>query len=197
MKRLVRVLLPVLVVAGGLVAGGGCKKEAPPPPPVPPMNEPVPNTPAANTPANTPAANAPAAHAPSTAADDAATTEARKLGTPTKNPAHETASGLKYIDVKTGSGPSPKTGQTAVVHYTGWLVDGTQFDSSKTRNEPFEFAVGTGGVIKGWDEGVATMKTGGVRKLIVPPDLGYGAGGQGQIPPNATLIFEVQLLNVK
>jgi peptidylprolyl isomerase len=109
-----------------------------------------------------------------------------------------TTSGLEYIDVKVGTGPSPQTGQTAVVHYTGWLADGKKFDSSKDRGKPFEFRVGRGQVIKGWDEGVATMKVGGVRKLTIPPALGYGAAGAGGvIPPNATLTFEVELLDVK
>jgi peptidylprolyl isomerase len=110
----------------------------------------------------------------------------------------ETASGLQYVDIKEGTGASPKTGQTAVVHYTGWLLDGKKFDSSKDRGQPFNFAVGRGQVIKGWDEGVATMKVGGVRKLIIPPELGYGArGAGGVIPPNATLTFEVELLEVR
>ena len=110
--------------------------------------------------------------------------------------------GLKIIDVKVGTGASPKTGQTCVMHYTGWLyengVKGSKFDSSVDRNEPFEFPIGAGHVIKGWDEGVATMKVGGKRTLIIPPSLGYGArGAGGVIPPNATLLFEVDLLAVK
>jgi peptidylprolyl isomerase len=109
-----------------------------------------------------------------------------------------TASGLKYVDMKIGTGPSPQPGQTAVVHYTGWLTNGRKFDSSKDRNEPFRFPVGQGRVIKGWDEGVATMKVGGTRKLIIPPELGYGDRGAGNvIPPGATLIFEVELLGVE
>lgn len=113
-----------------------------------------------------------------------------------------TASGLKYTDETVGTGPSPKSGQTAVVHYTGWLyvngMKGKKFDSSHDRNEPFEFPVGRGRVIKGWDEGVASMKVGGKRTLIIPPELGYGArGAGGAIPPNATLIFDVELLAVK
>jgi peptidylprolyl isomerase len=113
-----------------------------------------------------------------------------------------TSSGLQYIDSKAGTGASPRANQTAVVHYTGWLyVDGKKgkkFDSSVDRNEPFEFPVGAGQVIKGWDEGVASMKVGGKRTLIVPPQLGYGArGAAGVIPPNATLMFDVELLGVK
>lgn len=109
-----------------------------------------------------------------------------------------TASGLQYVDVKPGTGASPQKGQSVSVQYTGWLADGTKFDSSRDRNEPFSFRIGQGQVIKGWDEGVATMKIGGVRKLIIPPELGYGArGAGGVIPPNATLTFEVELLSVK
>ena len=109
-----------------------------------------------------------------------------------------TSSGLQYVDETVGTGATPRAGQTAVVHYTGWLADGKKFDSSKDHGAPFEFALGRGDVIKGWDEGVATMKVGGKRKLIIPPDLGYGArGAGGVIPPNATLTFEVELLSVK
>lgn len=112
------------------------------------------------------------------------------------------ASGLQIIDTAVGSGASPKTGETCVMHYTGWLYvngqKGAKFDSSVDRGQPFEFPIGVGRVIKGWDEGVSTMKVGGKRTLIIPPDLGYGArGAGGVIPPNATLIFEVELLNVK
>ena len=109
-----------------------------------------------------------------------------------------TASGLKYVDMVEGTGPSPRQGQTAVVHYTGTLTNGTKFDSSVDRGQPFNFVLGTGSVIKGWDEGVATMKVGGKRKLIVPPDLGYGPLGRPpSIPGNSTLVFEVELLEVK
>jgi peptidylprolyl isomerase len=110
--------------------------------------------------------------------------------------------GLKIIDTKVGTGASPQTGQTCVMHYTGWLyvngAKGDKFDSSVDRNEPFEFKIGMHQVIAGWDEGVATMKVGGKRTLIIPPALGYGArGAGGVIPPNATLIFDVELLGVK
>jgi peptidylprolyl isomerase len=113
-----------------------------------------------------------------------------------------TASGLKIIDTKVGTGASPHTGQTVAVHYTGWLYEngkkGAKFDSSVDRGTPFEFPIGMHQVIAGWDEGVATMKIGGKRTLIIPPALGYGArGAGGVIPPNATLIFDVDLLGVK
>lgn len=112
----------------------------------------------------------------------------------------ETAtSGLKYIDLTVGTGASPRRGDTVEVHYTGWLTDGKKFDSSKDRGQPFSFTLGMGEVIKGWDEGVASMKVGGRRKLVIPSDLAYGARniGNGLIPPNSTLIFEVELLRVK
>lgn len=108
-----------------------------------------------------------------------------------------TPSGLKYVDVVEGTGATPETGQTVFVHYTGTLEDGTKFDSSRDRNRPFSFRLGTGQVIKGWDEGISTMKVGGRRELIIPPQLGYGArGAGGVIPPNATLMFDVELLQI-
>jgi peptidylprolyl isomerase len=113
-----------------------------------------------------------------------------------------TPSGLRIIDVKVGTGPVPHAGQTVTVNYTGWLfVDGKKgkkFDSSLDRGEPFSFTLGQGQVIKGWDEGLATMHVGGKRTLIIPPDLGYGASGAGGvIPPNATLMFDIDLISVK
>lgn len=109
-----------------------------------------------------------------------------------------TKSGLKYIEIKVGTGKVAKAGDIVVVHYTGTLKDGKKFDSSVDRKEPFSFELGAGKVIKGWDEGVAGIKEGGKRKLIIPADLGYGArGAGGVIPPNAELHFDVELLQVK
>jgi peptidylprolyl isomerase len=113
-----------------------------------------------------------------------------------------TPSGLKYHDEVVGTGPEPKAGQQVTVQYTGWLDEagkkGKKFDSSRDRNQPFSFTIGAGQVIQGWDEGVMSMKTGGKRTLIIPPQLGYGArGAGGVIPPNATLIFDVELLGAK
>jgi peptidylprolyl isomerase len=127
---------------------------------------------------------------------------------PTAAPAQEigkmttTSSGLQIDDTQIGTGATPRTGQICVMHYTGWLYEngakGKKFDSSLDRGQPFEFRIGQGQVIRGWDEGVATMKVGGKRTLIIPPELGYGArGAGGVIPPNATLLFEVELLGVK
>lgn len=110
---------------------------------------------------------------------------------------HTTESGLQYEDVTVGDGATAAAGQKATVHYTGWLQDGSKFDSSKDRNDPFTFSLGAGQVIRGWDEGVVGMRVGGVRKLTIPPELGYGSrGAGGVIPPNATLVFEVELLGL-
>lgn len=115
------------------------------------------------------------------------------LNTPTTTP-----SGLQYQEITVGTGATPQTGQTVSVHYTGWLADGKKFDSSVDRGQPLQFVLGRGQVIKGWDEGVATMKVGGKRKLIIPPALAYGSTGfGGVIPSNATLTFEVELLGIR
>ena len=127
---------------------------------------------------------------------------------PTGAPAQETgkmittSSGLQFTDTEVGTGATPQPNQICVMHYTGWLyengVKGKKFDSSLDRGQPFEFRIGVGQVIRGWDEGVAGMKVGGKRTLIIPPELGYGArGAGGVIPPSATLLFEVELLGVK
>lgn len=108
-----------------------------------------------------------------------------------------TDTGLKYEDLTEGQGEAAAAGQRVKVHYTGWLTDGSKFDSSLDRNDPFSFSLGAGHVIRGWDEGVQGMKVGGKRKLTIPPQLGYGAAGAGGvIPPNATLVFEVELLEI-
>ena len=110
----------------------------------------------------------------------------------------KTESGLRYVDVSTGQGEEASPGRTATVHYTGWLTSGKKFDSSRDRNEPFSFPIGGQQVIAGWDEGVAGMQVGGRRKLVIPPELGYGAAGAPpDIPPNAILVFDVELLDVK
>jgi len=109
-----------------------------------------------------------------------------------------TESGMRYIDITVGEGASPTQGQTCMMHYTGWLTDGTKFDSSRDRGQPFGFPIGAGRVIRGWDEGVASMNVGGRRLLIIPSELGYGPNGRPPvIPPNATLIFDVELLEVQ
>ena len=115
----------------------------------------------------------------------------------------ETESGLKYLDLKAGDGTSPQAGQRVSVHYSGWLYDenqpdnkGKEFDSSRKKGRPYGFVIGIGSVIDGWDEGVLSMRVGGQRKLIIPSHLGYGEGGMGPIPPNATLVFEVELLDI-
>ncbi|MGZ3337805.1 MAG: FKBP-type peptidyl-prolyl cis-trans isomerase [Isosphaeraceae bacterium] len=128
-------------------------------------------------------------------ADDPGQTEKEKKMT-------KTESGLQYRDIKEGTGEKPKKGQICVMHYTGWLWEngakGKKFDSSVDRGEPFDFPIGTGRVIKGWDEGVLSMKVGGKRELLIPPNLGYGSRGAGRIiPPNATLLFEVELLKIQ
>ncbi len=109
----------------------------------------------------------------------------------------KTATSLYMLDEQTGTGAEAHTGQRVSVHYTGWLPDGSKFDGSRDRNAPFEFQLGAGKVIAGWDEGVAGMKVGGRRKLVIPASLGYGARGSGPIPPNSTLVFDVELLAIR
>lgn len=129
-----------------------------------------------------------------TVPDKAAQSQA---ATPATSGEVTTPSGLSYTDLVPGNGAAPTSGKNVTVHYTGWLVDGKKFDSSVDRGQPFVFRIGAGEVIPGWDEGVMSMKVGGKRKLVIPAELGYGAGGAGGvIPPNATLIFEVELLDV-
>lgn len=119
-------------------------------------------------------------------------------GAPSAGGLVRTASGLQHFDEVVGSGPVPQPGQTVIVHYRGWLDNGTEFDSSYSRGQPFEFVLGAGQVIRGWEEGIATMRVGGKRRLIVPPELAYGSSGfAGVIPPNARLTFEVELLGVR
>jgi peptidylprolyl isomerase len=143
-----------------------------------------------------------AALATTLAADDVKPTPAPDAAKKSELKMNTTPSGLQYADTKEGTGASPKTGQICVMDYTGWLWEngakGKKFDSSVDRGTPFEFPIGQGRVIKGWDEGVATMKVGGKRTLLIPANLGYGArGAGGVIPPNATLLFEVELIAVK
>lgn len=129
---------------------------------------------------------------------EALVASADSSNTENSKPVITTDSGLKYIDLQEGTGATPKTGQTVVVHYTGTLENGKKFDSSRDRGQPFQFKIGVGEVIKGWDEGVGTMKVGGRRELIIPPELGYGerGAGRGLIPPNATLKFDVELIRI-
>jgi peptidylprolyl isomerase len=146
----------------------------------------------------------PAASQPTPASTTPAPASTPPAAPPAEQPAEKagatvtTPSGLQYIDLKVGDGPSPTPGSTVVVHYTGWLTNGTKFDSSVDRGQPFQFMIGMHQVIAGWDEGVMSMKTGGKRKLTIPPQLGYGQRAMGNvIPANSTLIFDVELIAVK
>jgi len=205
MRALTAALLLLALAGLGILAVVGCQPKAQPePPPItnmsPPKSaEPAPAGTASTEPAGTPAPTKEGATSP--APETKATTEPTKgeagAAEPGKGKMVTTPSGLKYEDVKVGTGPEPKAGQTVVVHYTGTLDDGTKFDSSRDRNEPFSFTLGAHEVIPGWDEGIATMKVGGRRNLIVPPELGYAAEQKGPIPPNSTLHFDVELLEIK
>ena len=132
---------------------------------------------------------------PENAESESAEAAAEPASTP-ESTVTTTDSGLQYVDLVEGTGAVPRPGQTVYVHYTGTLQDGTKFDSSRDRNRPFSFRLGAGQVIRGWDEGLSTMRVGGRRQLTVPPDLGYGSRGVGPIPPNSTLIFDVELLRI-
>ncbi len=153
------------------------------------------NAAAATTTGATPTNNAPETGKPA----EAAKSPSKEAGSASGGKVVKTASGLQYEDLVVGKGATPQPGQTVVVDYVGTLADGTKFDASQDHGHPFEFPLGQGQVIKGWDEGVATMKVGGKRKLIVPPDLAYGPAGtpDGTIPPNATLTFVIDLHSVK
>jgi peptidylprolyl isomerase len=123
--------------------------------------------------------------------------ESKVMSSPSPQASSSPSAGLKSTDEVVGTGAEAVEGKTVSVHYTGTLENGTKFDSSRDRNDPFEFTLGRGEVIKGWDQGVAGMKVGGKRKLVIPPDLGYGSQDKGTIPPNSTLLFDVELLEVK
>jgi len=146
----------------------------------------------------TPGATGITGPAPTTSAQGGQQTDGNAPGIPRLEGAIQTtASGLQYIEEQIGESPV-QVGQTVTVHYTGWLTNGTKFDSSRDRGQPFSFPLGGGRVIRGWDEGVLAMQTGGKRRLIIPPALGYGSQGAGNlIPPNATLIFDVELLSAR
>jgi len=197
----------LIALAAAFVAG--CPKAQPPPPPIQPSAAPPPVMPTEQPSEITGAAKpgepekaTPETKAPETKAGLKPTEPKAGGKMPAAKPEGKiatTASGLKYTDVKVGSGPMPRKGQVVVVHYTGWLKDGTKFDSSRDKGEPFQFTLGAHEVIPGWDEGLATMKVGGRRTLFVPPKLGYRERGtpDGAIPPNAELKFDVELLGVK
>ncbi len=147
--------------------------------------------------AQTPAADGAATPAADAATPAAAPAEAAAPAAAAPAAEQTTPGGTKYVDEQVGTGDVAEVGKTVVVHYTGTLTDGKKFDSSLDRNQPFEFQLGAGNVIKGWEEGIAGMKVGGRRKLTIPPDQGYGSQDMGVIPPNSTLLFDVELLAIK
>ena len=152
---------------------------------------------AANLQASSPAIAQPEETRLAQSADDLTLDMPSEETAPTNDDVITTESGLKYVELVEGTGASPQPGQRVTVHYTGTLEDGTKFDSSRDRNRPFSFTIGVGQVIKGWDEGVMDMHVGGRRQLIIPPELGYGSrGAGGVIPPNSTLLFDVELLRI-
>ena len=183
---------PILLVALSVLMISSCYRDHQPrrpvtAPPASTTSSPAPTPTPVPTPVPTPT---PVPAAPQPSANNA---PAQVTGAPVT-----TASGLQYWDLAPGTGEAAVAGKIAKVHYTGWLTNGTKFDSSVDRNRPFEFPLGAGRVIKGWDEGVVGMKVGGKRQLRIPPELGYGArGAGGRIPPNATLIFDVELLEIR
>ena len=182
-----------------LLLAGGCTEKPATTAPATSSNATASAPKAPASPASAPASAAPASTAPASAAPASAApaSAAPASGAPSKN-LTTTPSGLQYEDLTVGTGATPQKGQIVEVHYTGWLLDGTKFDSSVDRGQPFTFPLGQGQVIPGWDEGVATMKVGGKRILVIPANLAYGdRGAGGAIPPGATLKFEVELLGVK
>ena len=186
--RLLKVLIPC-TLALAVAACGRVETSAQPIPTFSPIAGADTTAPAAG--AATPAAGAatPDASAPAPQAGGPQKVDPSKFTT--------TPSGLQYVDLKPGTGAEATKGKQLSVHYTGWLQNGTKFDSSRDRGQPIQLTLGNGEVIPGWEEGLTGMKVGGQRQLIIPPNLGYGASGQGPIPPNSTLIFEVELVDAK
>lgn len=191
-------IVPLLLAA--LVFGAGCSEEEKPSE-TPADTAAATSTPLGDTSASTAGSTAAGTDSGSTAAPAGENKPAGAGSGPAKVDEKKyktTATGLKYAVLKPGNGAEAKNGQTVAVHYTGWLKDGTKFDSSRDRGEPIRFPLGTGGVIPGWDEGIKGMKVGEQRQLVIPPKLGYGEGGSPPvIPPNATLVFDVELVETQ